>query len=172
MTRDHCESQIARLSVLRGLPEDVTEYFGALSDIPELVFVEAVGHALRTRAWFPTPAELRADCDVAAAKFQVLEPDEPHIEAAVGGGRTVTIQNPFGGHPITVHVAREWRFDCDDCTDTGWRSRQCPAEPCGRRGEHDPHEWVDPCACRDWNPTIRRRKQAGAKYSQPSEKVA
>lgn len=173
MSPEHCESQIARLGVLRGVPGDISEYFTALSDIPELVFVEAVTHALKTRAWFPTPAELRADCDAAQAAFRAPVALEPHVEELVGGGRTVTIANPFGGRGLTIHVTRLWKFDCEECVDTGWRERQCPSEHCGRRQDHAAHTWVEPCQCRDWNPTLKRRREAaGVTYAQRASKVA
>lgn len=171
MTPDHCNEQMARLKVLRGMPEETFEYFSALQDVPDERFTAAVSHALRTRIWYPTPAELRLDCD--ATSNRIPEREESRIEALVGGGREVIIVNPLNPkQQIRVKVDRIWKLDCNDCEDTGWKSRQCPAAPCGRRqGEHGPHEWVERCQCIDWNPTIRRRKEAGAKYAQPAEKV-
>lgn len=167
MSPEHCRAQLSRLSVLRGLPDDIAEYIAVLVEIPELIFTEAVSHALKTRTWFPTPAELRADADVAAAAFRSAAsvPEvQPRFEE-VGDGRVLQIPNPFGGAPLTIPITRVWRFDCRECTDTGWRSHQCPDVHCGRRFEHAPHEWVDPCPCRETNPTLRRHREAQAKYS-------
>lgn len=170
MTAGHCDAQIARMRVLKGLPEDVYEYFSALEDVPDERFTLAVNHALKTRQWFPTPAELRADCDAVAMSSATVMA-EPRMEDLVGGGHEVVLVNPCSGVELCIPVKRIWRFDCDDCADTGWRSRPCPVEFCGRRYEHAAHEWVEPCQCREWNPTIRRRKAAGAKYSHAPEKV-
>jgi hypothetical protein len=171
MTPEHCQVQIDRLRVLKGQPADTFEYFGALEDLPDDRFTAAVSHALKTRMWFPTPAELRADCD-AVHVATPMPREESRIEALVGGGREVVIVNPLNpSQQIRVKVHRVWKFDCDDCEDSGWRSRQCPAEPCGRRHDHAPHEWVERCACIDWNPTIRRRKDAMAKYAKEPERV-
>ena len=170
MTHDHCSVQMKRLTILKGLPEDIVEYFAALEDVPDEVFTSAVGHALKTRQWFPTPAELRADCD--AVKVSAPPREESRLETLAGGGHTLVIVNPLNGVELTIPVTRIWRFDCDTCLDGGWASHRCPSEPCWRRGDHDPHEWVERCACVDWNPTIRRRKDAVTKYSQAPEKVA
>jgi hypothetical protein len=171
MTPAHCDAQLKRLRVLKGLPEDVVEYFSALEDVPDERFTLAVSHALKTRHWFPTPAELRADCDAVAAPAPPAR-EEARIEALVGGGREVVIVNPLNpSQQIRVKVHRVWKFDCLDCVDSGWRSHQCPSEPCGRRFDHAPHEWVERCACIDWNPTIRRHKEANAKYAKEPSKV-
>lgn len=171
MTPEHCENQLRRLGVLRGIPDDVIEYFAALEDVPDERFTAAVDHALKTRQWFPTPAELRADCDAVGGRVLAFSPPGSRFEAVIGGGYEASFRNPFTGKTLTVKVDRIWKFDCDDCEDTGWRSRQCPAEACGRRHAHASHEWVERCQCLDWNPTLRRRKEATAKYSQEPEKV-
>lgn len=180
MTAAHCDLQIKRLLVLKGIPEDVVEYFAALQDVPDDLFSKAVSHAIRTRHWFPTPAELRADCD--AVTGPVFYAPEPEITDLVGGGREVFLKNPFGGGGgITIRLSREWKFYCATCADSGWAPRWCgtqrpthldaPIQSCGRRREHDQHEWVDPCDCLSWNPTLQRRRAANAKYAQPPEKV-
>ncbi len=170
MTAAHCEDQINRLRMLKGQPEDTFEYFAALRDIPDARFTAAVSHAMKTRVWFPTPAELRADCDAVAPSLMAPREDV-RLEPVLGGPRDLVLRNPFGGAELRINVTRVWRFDCDDCSDTGWRSQQCPEIHCGRRFEHGPHEWVERCFCIHTNPTIRRRKEAGAKYSQSPEKV-
>lgn len=170
MTPNHCDAQIARLKVLRGLPEEVFEYFAALQDIPDERFTRAIDHALKTRQWFPTPAELRADVDAVHVSAPAPDPGSRIVEL-VGGGMDIVIVNPINGVELHLPITRLWKCDCDDCADSGWRSRRCPSEQCGRRYEHYAHEWVEPCQCRDWNPTIRRRKEATTKYSQAPEKV-
>lgn len=164
-----CEQQLARLSVLRGIPEDVVEYFAALEDVPDDLFTRAVTHAVKTRQWFPTPAELRADCDaVNEASVGLLE---PKVEELVGGGREVEFKNPLGGPSLHLRITRDWKFNCDVCRDTGWKPHACPAEPCGRRFQHAAHEWVTRCECVPTNPTIQRHRAATSKFAQPPEKV-
>lgn len=181
VNRQLFDDQMGRLIVLKGWPDSVDEYFPVLTDIPDDLFPDAVTHALRTRTWFPAPAEVRADCDVVRRSRPVSSLPAPHVEDLPGGGRDVLIANPFGGAPLRLKVTRDWKHDCDDCRDTGWSSRWCgegrsdqpdvKLSPCGRRFEHRPHEWVDKCPCADWNPTIRRRKDAQTKYTQAPEKV-
>lgn len=171
MTPAHCEKQLGRLSILKGLPEDVVEFFAALEDIPDERFTLAVSRALKTRTWFPTPAELRADCDAVGTAPPHLA--EPQFVELLGGGRDVVIPNPLpGGTPLHLHVTRDWKLDCDVCADTGWQPHACPAEPCGRRFVHAPHEHVTRCECLSWNPTLQRRRDATAKYATPPEKVS
>lgn len=163
MTREFMDTQLGRLVPLRGMPGDSESYWDALSDIPEDVFRAGVAHALRSRTWFPTPAELRADCDMARTHHRP-EPLEPSV-VDLSEARIVEIPNPFGGKPLRIRVTKEWRHDCETCRDTGWSSRQCPETHCGRRFEHGPHEFVEQCSCIEWNPTIRRRKEASVKYA-------
>lgn len=180
MTRPEFDAAICRLSLLRGAPDDGDTHFSALQDLPSDVFDRAVTHALRTRSFFPVPAELRMDADVAARAARTVDLEPERVVKVTA--ETHIIRNPFGGKDITVTVDREWHDDCDRCRDLGVRSWWCgaattrypdmPLMHCGRRGEHGPHEWVDACDCVDWNPTIRRRKAAQQKsYATPPEKV-
>lgn len=171
VTRDLFDAQMGRLIVLKGWPDSVDEYFAVMTDIPEDVFTAAITHALRTRIWFPTPAEVRADCDAVARSKPVQVSRAPQWVDLPGSGREVTFPNPFGGRSLVLHITREWTCDCETCSDTGWASCQCPETHCGRRIEHGPHEFVDKCGCIGWNPTIRRHREAGAKYSTAPEKV-
>lgn len=171
VTPEFCAAQLRRLLILKGgLPDNLAEYAAALRDIPEATFECAVGYAIRTRQFFPTPAELRLDCD-AARPLAEPAPTVAFVDLP-GGGRDVTIANPFGGTPLRFKVDRVWRPDCPTCGDTGWAPLQCPAQPCGRPGPHDGHLWVEPCACRPENPTLRRHRMATAKYAKPPAKVA
>jgi hypothetical protein len=171
MTREFMDTQLGRLVPLRGMPGDSDAYFEALSDIPEDAFSAGVGYALRSRSWFPTPAELRADCDMARVHRPMPEPEPSYAD--LEDAHTAEIRNPFGGASITVKVVRDWRRDCETCADTGWSMRQCPDTSCGRRFSHGPHGFVERCGCAEWNPTIRRRKDAaGAKYAVEKAAVA
>lgn len=171
MTAEHCNFQLARLNILRGVPCEIYEYFGALRDVPDDVFSNAVSHAIRTRQWFPTPAELRVDCDAVAPSR--LDESDPQRQEPLGDGREVFLKNPFAPGGITIKLGRDWQFDCVTCEDTGWATYQCPERYCGRKKDraHDPHPYMDRCECLTWNPTIRRRRSANAKFAQAPEKV-
>lgn len=181
MTPAHCDQELKRLKVLRGLPEDVCEYFIALQDVPDPLFTEAVSHALKTRTWFPTPVELRVDADAVAAAVPVPVAEPQYVRPPSAEPRTV--RNPFTGVEHVVYVDREWKYDCEQCNDLGMETFWCgtPSErrqpwiefrTCDRRNEHAVHEWAAPCGCREWNPTLRRRREAGAKYAQAAGKGA
>jgi hypothetical protein len=182
VNRETFDAQMGRLIVLKGWPDSVEEYFPALVDIPDDLMPDAVTHALRTRTWFPAPAEVRADCDAIRRSRPVSSLPQPKVHELAGGGREVLIANPFGGEPLRLLVTRDWTHDCEECSDTGWASRWCgegrsgqpdvKSRHCGRTHlEHGAHEFVEKCACIDWNPTIKRRKEAQAKYSSAPEKV-
>lgn len=167
MTRQHFDIQLGRLIVLRNWPDDVTEWWNALREIDPAVFEAACAQALKTRTFFPMPAELRSDCDAVKSHVRRDDPESGPLFSDLEEARTVEICNPFDSeNPIRLKVVRVWRHDCETCGDTGWSSRQCPEASCGRRFEHDPHEFVEPCVCLEWNPTIRRRKEAAVKYHQ------
>lgn len=177
VTRETMDVQLGRLVVLKGMPGETDDYFAALSDIPEDVFTAAIGHAIKTRTWFPVPAEIRADCD--AVRSRAAMDPIPHMVAGIGPGQWVEIHNPLGGPSLRLFVTREWKHDCDTCRDTGWASHWCAERAerqqysaCGRQIEHRQHEYVDKCACIEWNPTIRRRREAAMKYSQAPERAA
>ena len=179
MTREAFEVLMGRLVVLRGMPDTVDEYFTGLADIPDDLLADAVTHALRTRTWFPAPAEVRADCDAVLRSRPIPAPMIRSV-ALAGGGKEVQIPNPFGGDPLVLHVTREWMHSCERCRDTGWASWWCGTNPrvaetplssCGRDFEHASHERVAKCGCIDSNPTIQRRKAAQAKYSKAPEKA-
>lgn len=183
MLRDWFNAEIARMGVLKFPPENIDEHFKALADIPPAVLERGISHAIRTRAWFPTVAELRADCDASGMAARAVQEPEPAKIVHLGDVVTHTIRNPFGGAPIAVRVDREYHHDCETCSDTGNAPRWCGTEPsarwpwypllkCLRRHEHSPHDWTESCVCVDINPTIRRRKARQEQhYSQEPAKV-
>lgn len=170
MTPDFCKRELKRMAVLRGMPENVGEYSPALADIPEPVFHRAVAHAILTRQFFPTVAELRADCDAVAERVaRVPEPDR-HA-STTETPRPLVLKNPFTGEEKSIPITRVWKNDCDVCGDTGWAPFHCPEQPCGRTFEHLPHEWVVKCACWSSNPTLRRKRAESAKYAKAPGRV-
>lgn len=183
MTRDELDRELGRMVVLKGMPGDSDVYWDALRDIPLDAIRAAVQHAVKTRAWFPTPAEVRHDCDAARPPRAVMVPPTSRLVPR-DGTRTEIIRNPFGGAPITVQVTQEYVPHCDRCGDTGMVKFWCgrvvstrwpwlSVQRCQRRNEHGEHDWAGPCACVDTNPVIVRRKEAQReRYSQDPEKAA
>jgi hypothetical protein len=168
---DVIRAQMTRLLVLRNAPDDLDEWERALCDIPTEVLEAAATHALKTRVFFPLPAEVRADADAAAFYLRSPELAPPERERAIPEPFDITIPVP-GQEPVTLHIVREWRYDCPSCRDTGWAEFWCgprgaepapgqspfaPVAPCDRAREHGPHAYVRGCPCVDTNPTIQRR---------------
>lgn len=185
MTRDELDSQLSRLVVLKGMPGDTDAYWEALSDIPIEVFDLAMTHALKTRAWFPAPAEIRHDCDAAKPRRPIAEHPTSRL-VPLDGARIELIRNPFvpdGSADITVRVLADRSVHCADCDDSGTAQFWCgdgpssrwpwmPRRRCERRNPHGEHDWATACACVAYNPVIQRRKEAQrATFAQPAEKV-
>lgn len=65
-----------------------------------------------------------------------------------------------------VYRSREWKDECRDCKDSGWREHHCThTERCGRRfcdqlGEKHAHTYYSACPCREHNSTYRRNTLA------------
>ncbi len=120
MTLGVFQSQIDRLRALRFAPADFNSHWDALQDIPDELFTAAVSHALRTRAEFPAPAELRADTDAVVRRQQPPIAEHPTSHRVpIEGGIPVEITSPFGGPSIHLTVTETIRYDCDECDDTG-----------------------------------------------------
>lgn len=181
MTRSNFDLQMQRMVPLKAMPGDTDAYWEALQDIPDDVLIAAVGHALKTRAWFPTPAELRLDADVVRRREPLPAAPRPKV-VSLEGATYVEIHNPLGGEPLRLAVTRDWRRDCEACDDTGWAAFWCGPDmtdrypwlrlrKCDREDEHYPHEWVLVCGCIPSNHTIQRRKAAGLRYAHAPERV-
>lgn len=181
MTREQFDAQLQRMVPLKAMPGDTDGYWEALQDIPNDVLEAAIGHALKTRAWFPTPAELRLDADAVRRREPLPAMPRPTV-VDLEGVAYVEVRNPLGGPALRLAVTREWRRDCHACDDTGWAAFWCGPDltdrypwlrlrRCERADEHHPHEWVVVCGCIPTNPTIQRRKAAGLRYAQEPETV-
>jgi hypothetical protein len=183
VTREEMDTQFQRLVVLKGMPGDTEAYWDALQDMPLDVLTAAVGHSLKTRAWWPTPAEIRLDADAARPQRPIYEPPTSYRVPLDGAVKHI-IANPFGGQPIEVFVTQDLYRHCEACEDSGWMKCWCgEAENvrwpwmvrrhCGRREEHGSHDWATRCVCEETNPVIIRRKEMhAAKYATSPEKVA
>jgi hypothetical protein len=183
MLREWFDDQMARMCDLKAHPSGMDAHFEVLSDIPPDVLIQGITHALKTRPWFPTPAELRADCDAALRRVPIVVGGRRKF-VDVANAQRVEIRNPFAPDlPIVLFITRDWDHDCTNCEDYGFASRWCGAEgharfpwmvaaDCQRQDEHLPHEWVERCPCIATNPTIQRRKASQMRYSQAPERVA
>ena len=172
MTREWMDAQLGRMSVLRSAPESTNEYWPIFAPLPERVIASGVAYAIRTRSFFPAPAELLRDCDTAKPPV----PDVPVREPS-GNTFTATIRNPFGGADLVLTVDREWNYYCDACSDIGMRTFWSGSaddagrkpwhdvSPCGRRSEHGTHEFAERCSCWDTNPALVRKREREAKYA-------
>lgn len=168
-------AQMKRLTGLKFAPADLATHWEALSDVPPTVLEAAIGRAQKTRADFPSPVELRQDADQVKAHAQRIEPQE---DRGVPLAQPFTITVPEVG--TVVSVTREWRYYCEDCSDSGWRPMWCgpetPQKPwleprsCSRRSDHHSHEWVTPCGCWDTNPALKRKRDAQQKYADQAAK--
>ncbi len=188
MTSGVFKSQMARLNTLRFAPATLASHWDALQDIPDELFTAAVSLALRTRAEFPAPAELRADTDAVVRRQTPLAVPPTSFRVPVDGELKATIRNPFTddrSKDIVVTITETIPHCCDDCDDTGWASYWCGSGPstmapwlyrrrCDRQHppSHPGHDWADVCPCAATNPAILRRKAAQAvRYASEPEKV-
>lgn len=163
------DQQMARLIALRFPPAGLDPHWEALQDIPLVVLTAAVSLAQRSRADFPTPYELRQDADQVSRQVVAHAP-EPEREVALA--EPLEFQVPHVAHPL--RVTKYWRYDCEDCSDLGWRTYACgetspkpwvPRRLCQRRHAHGPHEFAEVCVCVETNPTLRRRREASSQYA-------
>lgn len=168
MTTEYFARQMDRLSGLRFRPADLTTHWEALNDLPDAVLSAAVSRAQRTRVEFPTPVELRQDADLEHAPVAA-----PAEDRSTPLDQPFTVVVPEVG--TIVSVVREWKYYCGQCNDGGWESVWCgdsPAKPwqascgCNRRGDHEAHEFVRPCACWDTNPALVRKREAQRQYAE------
>ena len=171
MTREELDTQLARLVGLRGMPGDSSGHWEVLQHVSLGDLVRGVVHALKTRSWYPAPAELLADVEQARPR------DTWRSERTTGPWRQAfDIHNPFGGEPIHIPAGREWKQECEDCGDTGWQTYWCgapgvtrkpwqPLDVCQRIEEHLPHEWVGQCHCWETNPKLIRKRESMAQHA-------
>lgn len=167
--------QMQRLGGLKFAPAELDTHWEALSDLSDAELDAAVSRAARGCDDFPSPKmlrvfvdEYRRDLPVPAEDLSREMPAEPR-----------TITTPYGdSHTFN----REWKYFCDDCSDTGRRSYWCGDGPSERypwmsvsrchttnceklrRGGYA-HEWVDRCPCADTNPDVLRKKAQAAQVT-------
>lgn len=158
-------AQMKRLLGLKFAPSNLTTHWEALSDIPDDLLAEAVTRAAKDCIDFPAPKELRSFADQVRARASAVAVEEDRGVELIAPVVLGTL--PTG---TVIKAKREWRYYCEDCSDSGWRSIWCGEQTartapwmesghCGRRGEHGSHEFVAACPCASSNPDIVRRKE-------------
>jgi hypothetical protein len=171
MTRPEFEAILQQLSGLRFLPADLDTHWLGLSGVPADVLEAAVRRAAATRSQFPTPAELREDCDAIRSLLPV--PAAP-VQALTTLETPLTIDVPHRSTPLTVtHIHQ---YYCELCNDSGWMARWCeplpgrrPWEHVGRcQRTHDTGEghgsYSEVCQCMAGNPVLQHSRASRARY--------
>jgi hypothetical protein len=176
MTRVDFDGHMLRLIGLRFAPADMDTHWEGLRDVPSSVLELAVARACRTRSEFPSPAELREDCDAVAHQVRTTVIDE---DRGTDLPEPVTLGTLPTGKAITAE--RVWRYYHEACSDSGMESLWC-GEPgpsrkpwqelqaCERTKPHDPHEWVRRCTCYDSNPHLIRKRERERQFSDAKAK--
>jgi hypothetical protein len=164
MTQAVFESQMDRLAGLKFPPANLVTHWEALSALPAELLDAAIERAQRECNEFPSPSELLSFADQIRRSAPI--PQEPDRGVELIAPVVIGVIPQTG---TVIKAKREWRYYCEDCSDSGWRSIWCGdqtyAKPwqergvCGRHGDHGAHEFVVPCPCASSNPDIRRRKE-------------
>jgi hypothetical protein len=147
---DWLEAQLGRMVGLRNMPDRSEAYHEALAGLGDDVVAAGIGRAIKTRTFFPAPAELLDDCQQAAPRDTWQAPVFEVRETAT----TAHIAHPGGGKGITVRIDREWKHYCTACGDTGW----APAP--SRRVSVYNYDYVARCACWEGNPALHRKRES------------
>lgn len=172
MSRIEVLEAMKPLRVLRGGPstaEDLDVYVEQFQHADLETFQRGCARALKTRSFFPTPAELFSDCEHMAPR------ETWKAERPTGPTKLVYLPNPFGGEGIRIRVSEDSGHKCDECSDTGWSSAWCGERPnrqtwlrtvaCGREDAHLSHEWVCPCGCWHTNPRLIAKRARTAQHA-------
>lgn len=164
-----------RLAGLKFRPTSLQTHWEALSDLADVEIVAAIERAQRECEDFPAPKMLRMFVDEYRRDLPV--PDEDLSREIPAELRTIT--TPYGD---THTFNREWKYFCEDCSDTGRRSYWCGDAPSARmpwltvarchtvnckklQPSGYAHEWVDRCPCADTNPDVLRKKAQAAQVT-------
>lgn len=162
MTAQAFKSQMDRLAGLKFAPADLTTHWEALHDLTPLELSEAIETAQRECDEFPSPKMLRMFVDQFRSRISIPEEDWSRATPI----EPKEIRFPDGR---VIRITHEWKYYCEDCSDTGQRVNWCAAGPsvrrpwlsvyrCERKGDHGDHEWTEPCPCAATNPDVQRKK--------------
>lgn len=83
--------QMSRMADLRNAPSALHMWWEGLQGVPLEVLEAAVTHAIQTRQWFPSPAELRDDADLAVPARPVPPTSTPWCEQCQDTGWRETV---------------------------------------------------------------------------------
>lgn len=176
MTQVAFEHSMRRLTGLKFAPVVMTTHYEALRDLTDVELDAAITRAARECDEFPSPKMLRMFVDEYRGQLPV--PDEDLTREKPAEPRTIT--TPYGE---TYTFNREWRYYCEECSDTGRRSYMCGDGPSSRypwltvvrcqtphcektrRGMVYEHEWVTACPCAATNPAVLRKKAQAAQVT-------
>jgi hypothetical protein len=82
--------------------------------------------------------------------------------------------------------ARDWRYYCEDCSDSGWLTFYCLGVDdelgekryrrpwvltrlCGEHRAHVGHEFADRCPCASSNPDVQRKLESARRVKRTEE---
>ena len=177
-------AQMTRLMGLKFAPSELVTHWEALRDVSADVLDAAVTKAQKTRSEFPSPVELRQDCDAVAHLVRPIVDEDRGVELAEPF--TVTIPQAEKSFPIT----REWKYYHEACSDSGTESLWCGSvtredgkpnllvkpwhllQACERAGDHQPHEWVRRCRCWESNPALIAKRDRQQRYAETKTRGA
>lgn len=169
-------AEMTRLVGLKFAPADMRTHWEALHEIPRMVLRAAVSRAGRTREEFPSPVELRQDCDAVSHTIRLVDPDE---DRGTDLPEPVELGTLPTGKKLTAE--RVWRYYHSECSDSGIESLWCGAEgpqmkpwhtrqACERTKAHEPHEWTRKCTCFDSNPALIKQRERQRQYAETKAK--
>jgi len=171
MTQEEFKREIQRMVGLRFYPASMVGHWEVVRDrLPLSVLSAAVERALMTRTDFPTPVELLQDADAVKHYARPTTKDE---DRGVELREPLEFTAPELSRPI--RVTREWKYYCEECSDSGWASFWCGRDStrspwnktrrCERHGEHGEHDYAAKCACWAINPALIRKRENQGRYA-------
>lgn len=181
MTREEFRTILAPLASLPFPPADDDAHWMGLADIAADDLRHAVLQAAKWAGRFPPPSKLREWAEESRASRTAHLPPPPAREIDLP--TPVQVSVPSAGRILTYN--REYRYDCEECQDSGWAIRWCGdreglrqsqyglrSGDCGRYNIHAAHEYAAKCECIHTNPTIQRQRAAARRYikSEPTKR--
>lgn len=164
VTRQAFDRHMTRLIGLKFPPDSLDTHWDVLAHIDEGILKAAVAEAQGLYDEFPSPRQLLACVASAERRAARLGPQE---DRSTPLPEPIYYDVPNYGR---IRINREWKYHCEDCSDSGWRNFACgeglrvdvPMVACARDVEHPPHQWVTPCSCAESNPEVKRRRDKQA----------
>ena len=164
---DYFRRQMARLSGLPFPPASLDTHWEGLKDLQSHDLERGVSVALRTSDRFPTPAEVRRYA------LETAPPVGSDEDRSAPLPEPIAIEVPHVAKPLTI--TREWRYYCEDCSDTSWRTLWCgdsehrppwvTQRACARTYPHGHHDYAEVCPCAERNPAVLRKRERAAQQA-------